>query len=112
MNLELVEQLYNLQSDPSVTPAQQAEAKQQIAAIADEVVEGYLASFVHDADGSGAFMYRKKGTRVYENYQHLWARNCLEGPIIAEDGKTETSPPPEDKVGNVLFHRKYSRQNQ
>jgi hypothetical protein len=104
MNLELVEQLYNLQSDPSATPEQQAEAREQIAAITDSVVETYLGTLLWDESS-------RKGSRKFEDYQVLYCRNCIEGQILGEDGRTETNPPREDRVGNVLFHRRYSQRS-
>ena len=109
MNLELVEQLYLLQNDPRATPEQQSEATQRIAAIADEVAEEYLASLVLDSDSG---VGRKRGDRRFESYDVLWARNVLEGPITGADGKTQTNPPITDKIGNILFHARYSRRSE
>lgn len=111
-DLTLVQALYDLQHDPTATPEEHEEAKQKIAQISDTVVEEYLSSLVHETDGGGAFLGRKKGTRKFEDYQVLYCRNCIEGQIIGEDGRTETNPPREDRIGNVLFHRKYSQQSQ
>jgi hypothetical protein len=111
-DLELVAQLYALQTDPAASPEEREEAKQKIAQITDTVVAEYLSSFVHETDGGGAFLGRKKGTRKFESYEVLWARNCLEGRYVYGHGGIDECPPVEDKVGNVLFHRRYTQRSE
>jgi hypothetical protein len=112
MDLDRVQELYDLQTSPSATPEEQKKAKDRIAQITDTVVEEYLASLVHETDGGGAFVGRKKGTRKFESYEVLWARNCLEGRYVYGHGGIDECPPVEDKVGNVLFHRRYTQRSE
>ena len=102
MDLDRVQELYDLQSSPTATPDEQQKAKDKIAQIADTVVEEYLSTLLC-AEGI------RKGRRRLESLEVLWARNVIEGPIVGKDSKAETSPPIEDKVGNILFHRRYSQ---
>src|ERR1700758_5319898 len=104
-DLELVAQLHALQTDTAASPSQRQEARDKVSAIADQVVEEYLSTLLCDSDGSG----RKRGDRKFDSYEVLWARNCLEGRYVYGHGGIDECPPVEDKVGNVLFHRRYTQ---
>jgi len=100
----MLERLHAIPNDPNASAEQKAEARATIASIEDEVVEGYLDSLLCE---QGV----RKGCRRLESFEVLWARNVIEGPTIGEGGKMESNPPLEDKIGNVLFHRRYSETN-
>ncbi len=110
-DLELVAQLHALQTDPAASPEQQQEARDKVSAISDSVVEQYLSTLLWDSDG-GAFLGQRRGTRKFESYEVLWARNCLEGRYVYGHGGIDECPPVEDKVGNVLFHRRYTQRSE
>ncbi len=102
-DLQLVRALYDIQHDESATAEEREEAKQKIAAIADQVAEEYLDTLRWKSEGGRLSFGRKEGGRLFENCEVLWARNCLE---------VGDAPPIEDKIANVLLHRKYSQHNQ
>jgi hypothetical protein len=94
-DLELVAQLYALQTDPAATQEQQSEARDKIAAIADEVVGQYLATLVSD----------KTGLPKFDCYGALYCRTLIGANC---SGNVLGVPDEGDKVGTVLLHRKYT----
>jgi hypothetical protein len=97
-DLELVQQLHALQIDPAASPEEQQEARDKIAALADEVVEQYLATLLSD-----------KGVPKFDCFGELYARNVIEQSYRLGRGLPALELPPEgDIVGHVLAHRRYS----
>lgn len=92
-DLELVQQLHALQIDPAASPEEQQEARDKIAALADEVVEQYLATLLSD-----------KGVPKFDCFGALYCRTLL----AANTSDNFLGVPDEtDEVGTVLLHRRY-----
>jgi hypothetical protein len=92
-DLELVQQLHALQIDPGASLEEQQEARDKIAALADEIVEQYLATLLSD-----------KGVPKFDCYGALYCRTLIGANC---SGNVLGVPEETDKVGTVLLHRRY-----
>ncbi len=106
MDLDKVQKLYDLQTNPSATPAERERAKDTISRIATDVLAEYLSR--PEYQETGIFKYLKTG-QPSDHYKVLYARNVIEfSHSKMHDIPVEPLPQEDDIVGNILMHCRYS----
>ena len=99
MDLDRVQELYDLQTSAFASPEQQQKAKEKIAEIADTLTEQYLATLVWGDNGGP-----NKGRPKFDCYGALYCRTVM---AAQTSGNILGMPVETDLVGTILLHRRY-----
>lgn len=106
MDLDRVQELYDLQTSASATPEERQRAKDTISKIAPDVLAEYLAR--PEYQETDIFKYMKTG-QPSDHYRVLVARNIIECSYNKmQEIPVEPLPEEDDIVGNILMHYRYS----